>query len=408
MRRKGKKCCYFSRIIRSATLNKLLNNKKMKVLHVIRSLHKAGAEKLCIDICRELHKRPEIEVLLVSMSPINQFEDLTKDLPLRFIDSKVFPSILGKNTIDINEYLKVVEEFKPDIIHTHLFWTELLTRHVTFQGIKYVTHCHDNIGELETFSLKTLFSKKRIIRYFERLWIINKYKKCNNNFLVISEDTKKYFEKILPKSIKNIKLLHNAVDYEQYKRPDNYLSKNSNDILKIISVGRFAVYKNQKFLLRIFEELQCDYPNLELHFYGTGECFDEVQKKGNEISKNIFFHGIVSNVAEKLWNASFFVHVAYYEPYGLVLLEAMSAGLPVVTLDGKGNRDLIIQGENGFMIYNQDPKEFANTIKMIWENKDLYSKLSANGIEFARKNDINNYTSNLIEYYNDLLKGNNS
>jgi glycosyltransferase involved in cell wall biosynthesis len=60
------------------------------------------------------------------------------------------------------------------------------------------------------------------------------------------------------------------------------------------------------------------------------------------------------------------------------------------------------------MIYNQDPKEFANTIKMIWENKELYAKLSENGIKFAQKNDINNYISNLIEYYNDLLKGSNS
>jgi len=380
----------------------------MKVLHVIRSLHKAGAEKLCIDICRELYKRPEVEVLLVSMSSINQFEDLTKDLPLKFIKSKVFPSILGKNIIDVEEYVKIVEEFKPDIIHTHLFWTELLTRQVVFPNIKYITHCHDNIGELEEFTYKTLFSKKRLIKYFERLWILDKYKKCNNNFLVISNDTSNYIKKVLPKKLQKIKLIHNAVDYVQYKRPENYLLKKSNDILKIISVGRFAVYKNQKFLLRIFEVLQQDYPNLELHFYGTGECFDEVQKEGNEISKNIFFHGIVSDVPEKLWNACVFVHVAYYEPYGLVLLEAMAAGLPVVTLDGKGNRDLIIQGENGFMIYNQDPKEFANTIKMIWENKELYAKLSENGIKFAQKNDINNYISNLIEYYNDLLKGNNS
>ena len=49
----------------------------MKVLHLIRSLQKAGAEKICVDICTELNKREDIEVLLVSMSSENDFEKLT-------------------------------------------------------------------------------------------------------------------------------------------------------------------------------------------------------------------------------------------------------------------------------------------------------------------------------------------
>ena len=72
----------------------------MKVLHLIRSLQKAGAEKICVDICTELNKREDIEVLLVSMSSENDFEKLTKNIPFKIINSKVLPSITGKSNIE--------------------------------------------------------------------------------------------------------------------------------------------------------------------------------------------------------------------------------------------------------------------------------------------------------------------
>ena len=89
---------------------------KIKVLHLIRSLKKAGAEKICIDICTELNKRKDIQVLLVSMSSENAFEKLTKNIPFKIINSKVFPSITGKSNIETKEYEVILDDFKPDIV----------------------------------------------------------------------------------------------------------------------------------------------------------------------------------------------------------------------------------------------------------------------------------------------------
>jgi hypothetical protein len=131
------------------------------------------------------------------MSPVNQYEELTNELQVRIINSKVFLSIARKNIVDVKEFVKIVEEFKPDIIHSHLFWSELMSRHVIFPGVKYVTHCHDNMVELNKFTIKTLFSKASFTKYFERLWIMSKYKKCNNHFIAISRDTQQYLNHIL-------------------------------------------------------------------------------------------------------------------------------------------------------------------------------------------------------------------
>jgi len=81
----------------------------------------------------------------------------------------------------------------------------------------------------------------------------------------------------------------------------------------------------------------------------------------------------------------------------------MAAGLPVITLDGKGNRDLIEEGKNGYMIFEQNAELFAQTIIDMWNDKVKYKPLSEFAQEFARSFDINKYTSNLMVIYKNVL-----
>jgi glycosyltransferase involved in cell wall biosynthesis len=257
--------------------------------------------------------------------------------------------------------------------------------------------------ELNRFSFQVLFSKSKFTRYFERIWMMKRYKKCANNFLTISKNTQDYFTQILPESLKsNVTLLPNAIDFKTYERPVNVHEKSQNS-LKLINIGRFATYKNQQFLIDVFKILSTKISKIELHFYGEGECWEEVKKKAAKFKDRIFFHGNVDNIPERLWDANMYVHSAYYEPYGLVLLEAMAAGLPVITLDGKGNRDLIAQGENGYILAEQDANEFAELIIEVWSDKQLYHKMASNAVDFARKYDISEYTDKLVNYYRKLL-----
>ena len=78
-----------------------------------------------------------------------------------------------------------------------------------------------------------------------------------------------------------------------------------------------------------------------------------------ELIKQVSFKGFVDDVQNYLWDCDIYVHSAYHESLGLVLLEAMSAGVPVVTLDGKGNRDIMENGYNGFILNKADEKVFS-------------------------------------------------
>jgi hypothetical protein len=149
----------------------------MRVLHLIYSFEKGGAERYCINVCTELASRENIEILLVCMSTKNQYSFLTDPLGYQICTSRIVPSISGKSKIDTKDFERIVAEFKPDIIHSHLFRAELLAHEVYFPGVKYVTHCHDNMVELNNFTWSKFHQKNTYTKLFEKRWMIKRYRR---------------------------------------------------------------------------------------------------------------------------------------------------------------------------------------------------------------------------------------
>ena len=100
-----------------------------------------------------------------------------------------------------------------------------------------------------------------------------------------------------------------------------------------------------------------------------------------------------------LWNADLYIHSAITEGFGLTLIEAMSCGLPVVCTDGKGNRDLIQEGENGFMVGERDPKLLADKIELLLKNDNLRLEMGEKARKFAQGFGIEKYVESLLLLY---------
>ena len=175
----------------------------MKIIHVIPSLTMGGAERLVIDICNELEKRNDVEVKLLAFSNRIDFDEKTIKFDFSIIQSHLSLSIKGANQVDLSEFENAVTEFAPDIIHSHLFEAELLSRWKIFPNITYITHCHDNMSQFDDFSKKKAF-KKNITDFYEKMTLFTRYKYCDNNFIAISQDTHNYFKKLIPNALKKI------------------------------------------------------------------------------------------------------------------------------------------------------------------------------------------------------------
>ena len=377
-----------------------MGNQKLKILYCVQCLGKGGAERLILDICNHLNTRSDVDYLLVSFSQLNEYTTLSQAVNLKYCDAQISLSMFKRNKINIQSWQHIISDFKPDIIHSNVYFCELLTREITLPNVKYFTHCHNNMPEFASFGMKTLFSKNLLTKWYEKKRIEKRYKQCNNKFIAISKDTFDYYKKNLATSLRNnIYLLPNAINYNRFKSDT---IKEITGTLNLIMIGHMADYKNQIFLIDVLEYLKNRNIDAKLTLLGDwrdlgAKILEKAKQKG--LSDCLEMPGIVENVESYLSKQHIYVHSAYYEPFGLVLLEAMAAGLPVVCLDGGGNRDIIEDGKNGFMIMHENPVEFAEKIIELATNKNVYKSMSFYAQEYAKKYDIKEYVDSLLELY---------
>ena len=112
--------------------------------------------------------------------------------------------------------------------------------------------------------------------------------------------------------------------------------------------------------------------------------------------------GKIKNVEKYLLESDIYLHSALIEPFGLVFIEAMAAGLPIVCLNGGGNKDFIINNFNGYILDNPNIELFTDKIIKIRNDQKLYSKLSKNGIQTSKNYGMEAYVDKLITFYNEI------
>lgn len=368
----------------------------MKILHIIPSLSMGGAERITLDIVIALNKQENIDCHLVLLHDAIEYDISEIKDKVQVIPAGIALSVWRKNNLNVTLLQKFIDEFKPDIIHSHLFEAEIVSRSITYPKAKWFSHFHDNINQLQNFSLNTLFNKKLFVNFFEKRYLFKRYKaNGGNNFIAISQDSFEYAQQVCRQY--PITLLPNAINVQRfYNKNIRQLDK-----LRIINVGSFVENKNQQLLVQIGDELSKNNIDFELCFLGNGPEKDKLQKicLPKSYYANIHFEGNVENVYDYLNKANVYVHTAKKEAFGLVLLEAMASGLPVIALDGKGNRDLIVNGENGFLIEEENPEEFVDKILFLIKSPEKYQKTSAYASNYAKNYDISTYIDNVLTMY---------
>ncbi len=379
--------------------------KQLRVLFVIPTLKRGGAERLLINIANELQKREDFTCLIVTMYEGNDYEELTKDLNIVVSRSKVQLSVLKKNQADYKDFFDIAHEFKPHIIHSHLIEAEIFSRWKLLKNTAYFSHIHYNEKQFQNFDLNVFLKKRRLTDFYEKRFLIKKYNLCRNNFLAISRDTESYLKEVLPEAFhRRIHYLPNAIDYNAFYQERTY--DNLEQSYNLITVGRFVENKNQLFLIDVVAELHKKGKNAKLTILGDGPLRPLIENRirSKKMEAYITLCGNVSNVQHYLNESSIYMHSATYEPFGLVLLEAMAAGLPVVCLNGKGNKELVQNGKTGYILDSVSPGKFADKVIQVCEDKHLYKRISKNAQKFAEKYDIRHYIRLLVALYYDVVQ----
>lgn len=121
---------------------------------------------------------------------------------------------------------------------------------------------------------------------------------------------------------------------------------------RIIAVGRLAYQKNYPMMFRAFAKVHHDFPDWQLVVYGNGPQKDEIRGVIERLGMegHIILAGKSDHVVEEMNKSSLFVMSSGYEGMSNALLEAVCVGLPVISTDVSGARDLITEGVNGYIV----------------------------------------------------------
>lgn len=372
---------------------------KIRILFLITDLGKGGAERFLIDYCNELLLRDEVEFIIGTLYQNNEYKHITTNLPI--VNLNYTPFQLRKQN-KCPEYKKLLDDFSPNVVHTHRFLAEFLSSYYLNPKIKYVCHGHDNMIQLRRPGIKSFFIKRLFLNMLERRVLMHrKYKKVVTHFIANSEHTLNYYKNALPSSSKHqVHLIQYGFNFNRFYNEEDKTIRQEKPI-RIINIGSFQPKKNQKFILEVAKILNKSSFKFEFHLLGDGALKSDVEAlvESNNLSENFVFHGNVDNVEEHLHKSHIYLHTAWYEPFGLVFLEAMAAGLPVVTMNGKGNRDIIEHGKNGFIFNRYDANDFAHAILKLSSDNKLFHQITAYSKLFAREFDMEKKVQEFINLY---------
>ena len=175
----------------------------------------------------------------------------------------------------------------------------------------------------------------------------------------------------------------------------------------LVHIGRVAHEKNIGFLLRMLQQLRKSLPEILLIIAGEGPALPHLRKQTSKLglNNNVLFVGYLSR-ADALLDCycagDAFVFASRTETQGLVLLEAMALGVPVVSTAVMGTKD-ILEPRRGALVAREDPVQFADAVKRLLQNEFLHKRLSKEAREYVKEWSAPMMAERLLAYYQQLL-----
>jgi len=227
-------------------------------------------------------------------------------------------------------------------------------------------------------------------------------KKCTkklDKLIVLTESDKKQWEK----THKNVEQIPNFIPF------DNTTVSNL-EHKKVITVGRLDAQKGYDMLIDSWKHVATKHPDWELNIYGIGEWEKMLQDKINKynLKNQVHLKGSSENIISKYVENSIYVMSSRYEGFPMVLIEAMSCGLPVVSFNCEfGPNEIIKNGVDGFLVENGNIIQLAERINVLIENeklrKEMGEKASLNAKRFSKEIIMKQW----IELFESLTKNQN-
>ena len=355
----------------------------MKIIYCLHGTYNSGGmERIVINKANYLAKvGHDVSIVTVEQKGREHFFEIHPDITLfdlrinyangndRAFLWKMF-SFLIKRAIHRKRLATYLKANKADIVIS-TFGNEVTFLPSIKDGSKKIAEIHFSRFFRMQFDRKGLWNLADKYRSTKDLKVVNKYDK----FVCLTYEDKGYWT-----SNSNLAVIPNFIS--QYPLKCASLKSHT-----VIAVGRLSYQKGYERLVDAWKIVTQYHPFWVLKIFGSGEKYDYVNNRiiESNLEKVIEIHEPTSDIQQEYLNSSIFVLSSRYEGLPMVLLEAMSCGLPVVSYDCKcGPKDIINDGVDGFLVREGDIDDLAKKIMLLIESEELREQMGTKAYQKSK------------------------
>jgi len=357
----------------------------MKIAYCLPSLYIPGGMERVLTIKANYFAdifNYEVYIILTDGKEKKIFYDLSPKIHVIHLDIN-FDHLLGQAFLEKamiyiykqkcykSKLKKVLQEIKPDIT------VSMLRREINFinsicDGSIKIGEIHINKDHFRNFEGKE--ATNPVKKAFSNLWmsqLIRELKKLDQFVVLTGEDKNKWSE------LQNVKVIPNPLPFF----PEQTSDCKSHQVL---AVGRYVYEKGFDMLIQAWSLISSKHPDWILRIYGDGNQEPYCKQiYRHHIEKTCLLEHSVPNIVDKYTESSIFVLSSRFEGFGMVITEAMSCGLPVVSFACPyGPRAIIEEGVDGFLVEPENIKSLSEKMNFLMEHEEKRIQMG----QMARQN----------------------
>jgi glycosyltransferase involved in cell wall biosynthesis len=366
----------------------------MRIFHIIDEFRLGGAQTHLVTILREMIRREEGEHRVISL-----FEGDGIDASLNAVgveaETLACRADFGRKRVlaVMGQIRSAIRDFRPDVVEAHLTWSRLLALPAAaLEGVPRRIGFEQ--GDVYLSSWKFRAANFLLQSFAQRV-------------VCCSEALAAWAKRTHGLSPSRVMVLHNCVDPALF-RPKWDLEVPSpwpvgvGTVFCAVGTLGYGVNKRVDVAIRAVAEARRCGADVGLVVCGDGDQRLDLERLAHEagVADTVRFLGMRSDVPDVMASCDAFCHAAPFEPFGIVCVEAMAVGLPVVVPDSGGIREAVEEGETGLLYEPLNHEALAEKMMRLHEDQGLRERLGISGRNAAETRfSVSGYVDRLLALY---------
>lgn len=386
--------------------HQFMNNRKYKICYCTPALYSAGGVERVVSVkasyFAEVYQY-DVTIIVTEGKDRDCFFPLSDKV--KVVNLNLDYEELWKASFIKKVFLYFIKQFK----YRRLLKSELMrirpdiTISVLRREINFINSIPDGshkIGELHVnrsnYRNFTTRDSNLAKRFFAHFWMNNlvKHLKQLDRMVVLTEDAQKDWPEL-----SNVRLIPDPIPFS-VDQVSTLTSK------RVVSIGRYVYEKGNDLLIRAWAKVEKSCQDWTLDIYGMGNQtpYKTLMQELGIDELRCRLHGSLTDVKEVYLDSSVFTLPSRFEGFGLVIIEAMACGVPVVAFDCEnGPRNIITNNHNGILVKPFDVDEYTESLLRLMQDDQLRSQMGNHAYESSKQYYIEDIASQWKELFDEVM-----